>query len=120
MLSAQACGVRLRPSPPLTLRRVSASLALGIAGTIIAVLGLIFTALERRDRRRADADERRDRIEQNELVRRQVATSERQTELEESAHEAARAADVHVKRGGRDSLGSGFDLVKVDPPLRHP
>lgn len=94
---------------------MTASFALGLAGTIIGIGGLALTLLERRDRRNAVADERRERLEQAELLRRQVAASERQTQLEEAAHEAARAADVRVKRGGREGLGWSFDLVNTGP-----
>jgi hypothetical protein len=89
------------------------SLALGVVGTIVAVGGLMFTWLERRDRLDADEQERRDRVDEIELVRRQVAAIERQTELEEAASEAARAADLHVRHGGRDGLGWSFDLVNA-------
>lgn len=94
---------------------MSATLVLSLAGTLIALGGFVFTLLERRDRRLADEAERRDRIAQFELVRRQVEAVERQTQLEESSHEAARAADVRVKRGGRDGLGWSFDLVNAGP-----
>ena len=58
------------------------TLALGIIGTLIALGGLLFTWREREDRRHADEQERRDRIEDVELMRRQVASSERQVQLE--------------------------------------
>lgn len=77
-------------------------LALGVAGTVIRARRRDFTALEWRARRRADATERRDRIEQIDLVRRQVAATERQAALEEAASEASRSADVRVKGGGQE------------------
>jgi len=91
------------------------TLALGVFGTLIALAGVVFTALERRDRRSADKSERDERIEQFELLRRQVEATERQAELEAAAHDAARAADVRIRRGGRDGLGWRFELVNAGP-----
>jgi hypothetical protein len=92
---------------------VSASLVLGIVGTLIALGGLFYTWRERRDRQDAVEQERSDRLEDVELVRRQVEAIERQTELVEAASDAAQAADVRVKNGGRDGLGWSFNLVNV-------
>ena len=89
------------------------SLALGIIGTVVALGGLGFTWLERRDRQRGDEAERRERVEQINLLRRQVQASETTARLEEAAHEASLAAEVRVKRGGRDGLGWSFDLVNT-------
>jgi hypothetical protein len=89
------------------------TLALGIVGTLVALAGLVFTALERRDRRREDASERAERIEQFDLLRRQVEASERQAELDAVAHKAVRSAEVRIRRGGRDGLGWRFDRVNA-------
>jgi Flp pilus assembly protein TadB len=91
------------------------TLALAIAGTLIALGGLAFTALEWRARRRAVDAERQDRVEEIELVRRQVEASERQAELGEDAHEAARRADVRIRGGGRGGLGWSFNVVNIGP-----
>jgi hypothetical protein len=91
--------------------RPAVTLALAIIGTLIALGGLRFTYLERRDRKHAVTAEREDRDEQVGLLRRQVEAVERQAQLDEAAHDAANAADVVVRNGGRDGLGWSFTLV---------
>jgi hypothetical protein len=63
------------------------TLALGIAATIIALGGLIFTAVEWRSRCRADAAERKDRIDQIEN-----AAAGRDVELEALARAVDQSA----------------------------
>lgn len=79
---------------------MSASLALAIVGTLIALAGLLYTRRERRDR-----------IEQVALLRRQVEASERQADLEAAAHDTAQRADIRVKWGGRSTQSWRGDLV---------
>lgn len=49
------------------------------------------------------------------LLWRQNSILRRQVETEERAQDSARAADVHVVRGGRDGLGYSFELTNVGP-----
>jgi type II secretory pathway pseudopilin PulG len=89
------------------------TLALAIIGTLIALVGISFTYLERRDRKRAVTAEREDRDEQVGLLQRQVEAVERQAQLDEAAHDAANAADVVVRNGSRSGLGWSFTLVNA-------
>ena len=52
------------------------TLGIAVIGTLIALGGLFFTLLERRDRKRAVTSERKDRDEQVGLLRRQVEAVE--------------------------------------------